>query len=589
MDFLLLVEALLPLFIYILVVFMAEKNKIVGGSKPNYSYALAGLAKRVQNPNGTWSFKILWGRVFIASILFMALLWGAISSAIYCIFKYGRDYDEMTFYQALIAPLDMQAHRERIGEYNARKAKEYIKERKYREAYMSLANAVGRSPKNIEARQMLAEFNLSFGRPDIALEIMEVGLIYATENTKYIRLYMRLLIDQNEDKRLVLVAERLLSKGNIKNPEVVAYLAMSLSSIYALHGNYDKSKEYLVKYKLDKTLPGILRLSKNEWEQGNRDAAIKVIADNFDYAHNKEPLYSLLVNYYTVMKDLDKARQYSMLRSIENPFSLEQRMEYLNLLKKSGDVENLKADLDKLFNQYKNNNKGMLYLANYAADNGDVELMRKIYDTAITNNFSIAPYCLLSLETMLTNGEYKAASDFAEEILKDKPMWIKRYEDVLSCLRAIAYYGIGNNNMADILLRDVVKRGTCSPKVLVATARRLDNLGGTLMAHRLLENTVDRYPRHQLALARLVQMEIKIGNSTNLEKHVLKLLQMRRPSRELIEDARRKLASDRFIFTRDRGRILAEIDGLIKNNTSFDLGGESESDRITDSDEPLDF
>ena len=481
---------------------MAEKNKIVGGSKPNYSYALAGLAKRVQNPNGTWSFKILWGRVFIAFILFMALLWGAISSAIYCIFKYGRDYDEMTFYQALIAPLDMQAHRERIGEYNARKAKEYIKERKYREAYMSLANAVGRSPKNIEARQMLAEFNLSFGRPDIALEIMEVGLIYATENTKYIRLYMRLLIDQNEDKRLVLVAERLLSKGNIKNPEVVAYLAMSLSSIYALHGNYDKSKEYLVKYKLDKTLPGILRLSKNEWEQGNRDAAIKVIADNFDYAHNKEPLYSLLVNYYTVMKDLDKARQYSMLRSIENPFSLEQRMEYLNLLKKSGDVENLKADLDKLFNQYKNNNKGMLYLANYAADNGDVELMRKIYDTAITNNFSIAPYCLLSLETMLTNGEYKAASDFAEEILKDKPMWIKRYEDVLSCLRAIAYYGIGNNNMADILLRDVVKRGTCSPKVLVATARRLDNLGGTLMAHRLLENTVDRYPRHQLALAR---------------------------------------------------------------------------------------
>ena len=156
-------------------------------------------------------------------------------------------------------------------------------------------------------------------------------------------------------------------------------------------------------------------------------------------------------------------------------------------------------------------------------------------------------------------------------------------------MRAIAYYGIGNNNMADILLRDVVKRGTCSPKVLVATARRLDNLGGTLMAHRLLENTVDRYPRHQLALARLVQMEIKIGNSTNLEKHVLKLLQMRRPSRELIEDARRKLASDRFIFTRDRGRILAEIDGLIKNNTSFDLGGESESDRITDSDEPLDF
>lgn len=568
---------------------MAEKNKAVGGKKPNYTYALAGLAKRVQKPNGVWSFQILWGRVVVAFVLLLVLMWLAISAAIYCIFKYARDYEEMTFSQALVAPFDMSAHRERIGEYNARKAKEYLKERKYREAYMSLANAVGRSPKNIEARQMLAEFNLSFGRPDIALEIMEVGLIYATENTKYIRLYMRLLIDQTEDKRLVLVAERLLSKGNIKNPEVIAYLAMSLSSVYALHGNYDKSKEYLVKYKLDKTLPGILRLSKNEWEQGKREEAIQVIAENFDYAHNKEPLYSLLVNYYTIMNDLDKARQYSMLRSIENPFSLEQRMEYLNLLKKSGDVENLKNDLNKLYEQYKRDNKGMLYLANYAADNGDVELMRKIYDTALTENFQIAPYCLLFLETMLTNGEYKAASDFAEEIMKEKPVWIKRYDDVLSCLRAIAYYGIGNSNMADILLRDVVKRGTCSPKVLIATARRLDNLGGTLMAHRLLENTVDRFPRHQLALARLVQMEIKIGNSTNLEKHVLKLLQMRRPSRELIEDVRRKLGSDKFIFTRDRARVLSEIDGLIKNNAALDFSAESESDRITGSDEPLDF
>ena len=122
--------------------------------------------------------------------------------------------------------------------------------------------------------------------------------------------------------------------------------------------------------------------------------------------------------------------------------------------------------------------------------------------------------------------------------------------------------------MSNILLSDVLKRSRISPKVLVATARRYDRLNAPMVAHAILEHAVSKFPRYQMALIRLVQNEIKIGDSTNIDKHILRLLQMRRPPRELITDVFNSLSSDRFIFVRNRKRILDEIEWLKANNAS---------------------
>ena len=481
----------------------------------------------------------------------------------------------MTFAQAMTFPFNQEKHRVTMGEYNIRMAKECFKNQKWQEGYMNLASGVGRAPKNVEGRQMLAEFQLSaMGRPDLAIETLGAGLVYAQNDIRYIRFYLRLLLDQSEDSKLVRVGEALLQSPELTNKDVKDYIAMALSTVYAMHGSYSKSKEYLEKYNLANTLPGILRLSKNEWEQGKRTEAIKVISDNFDKVPQKGSLYMLLMNYYRILGNLDKARQYSMLYSLENPFSIEQRLEYMRLLRASGDVKTAEENLYNMYENNKNDPRALLQLANYAADIPDLPLMRKIYDTALKNNFSPAPFCLLLLETMLTAKDFKSAVAMSESILKEKPIWIKRYDDVFACLRAIAYYATGNSNMADILISDVLKRSTCSPKVLIATARRLDDLGADNFSHKLLENAVDRFPKHQLALTRLVHSEIKMGNSTNLDKHIFRLLQMRRPPRELIIEARKNLASDSFIFTPDREKIMAEINMLI-NNTSLDFTEDS--------------
>ena len=549
----------------------------------------AGIAQRVCDENGHWSLRIVWSRVIAVLIVLFALAYLAMTIAIFCFFKYFREYDKMSFIDAMTVPFNRKAHSEKIGEYNITQAKDFIKKGKIREAYTCLVTGCSRSPKNLEGMKMLAEFYLVlFKRPDRALETLERSLIYAVNDVHYIRLYMKILMDQTEDARIISVGEKLLKLPTLTNNDVKMYLAMAISTVYAYHGNYVKSKEFIYKYKLEKTLPGILRLSKDQWELGNRNEAIKILADNINYPQNKEAIYALLVNYYIAMKDFDTARRYSMLRSLENPFSMEQRMEYLTLLKNSGDVEGVKRDMEIFFNNYQDDNRSMLYLANFAADIGDLNFMRRIYDLALRKDFSIAPYCLLLLETTIAQGDYKSAVEFVEDIMRTKPKWKDRHEDVILCLRAVAYYAVGNSNMAEILINDIVKKNTISPKVMIATARMFDKLNATQVSLRILERAVALYPKHQLALTRLIQSELKIGISTNLHKNVSKLLKMRRPPRELIADARVKICSDKFIFASDRENIIKEIDFMMnsKDGKVFtdSVDGIDSKDRLIDAD-----
>ncbi len=552
------------------------------------------MVRRKRNPNGTWSFEVLYGRVAVVVAVLLLILWLAKSIFIFCFFKYYRDYENLNFWDALIYPVNMSEVRVRQGNADIEEAKKLISERKWSEAYMSLAKGVGRSPKNVEGRQMLAEFDLAIRRrPDIAIDTLERGILYGKDDLKFMRLYLRLLIDQSADKKLIKVATTLLERNEVKNEEVIAYLSVAASTVYALHGNYELSKEILVKHGIDRSLPGVIRLSRNEWEQGNSKEAIKIILENLKYSTKRAPLYALLANYYAALKDYDTAMKYSTLRAVEDPFSVDQRVERFELLYKAGRGAEIKQGVNDFIEQYGSNHKAMLLLGNFAAESGNIELMRRVYDIAIQRNFSIAPYCLLLMETMIGNGMYKESVAFAENIMQESPAWVKRYEDVFSCLRAVSYYALGNVNMTDILLGDILKRSMVTPKILVATARRLDLLGGTVHSHKLLESAVDRYPNHQLALTRLVQMEIKVGNSTNLDKHILKLLQMRRPPRTLIDSAKKNLVSDRFIFASDRSKILSDIDVLISNRDtekSFsDREDEEVVERITDGGERGDF
>ena len=82
-----------------------------------------GLLSRVKK-NNKWSFKINWGRIAIVAIILSLLAWVAASATIYFVFKYSKGFDDITVYDAIIAPFDMKSHREKVGNYNIKKALE---------------------------------------------------------------------------------------------------------------------------------------------------------------------------------------------------------------------------------------------------------------------------------------------------------------------------------------------------------------------------------------------------------------------------------------------------------------------------------
>ncbi len=539
--------------------------------------ALFGFAQSYKKPNGQWAFKFLWGRIFALLAAVAVSVWLLLSLAIYMLFKYTREYDEMTFAQAVVMPFKRAEHARMVGDFHIKKAKELLEQGKRSEAFKMVSMGVRRSPKNLDGKLMLAWFYIfGMNRYDYAILALDSGFPEAKEHAEYIKLYIKVLMEQSEDEKLVRLATKLLNMG-VKNDECRLNLAMALATVYALHGNYEKSSEYLKEYGLDASTPGMIREAKNYWEQGLREEAVEYLKGKIPAARNKEAVYAMLMSFYNIMEDYDSARQYAVLRSIESPLSVKQRVDYLKLLSKSGEKQNAANQIELVFEQYKNDPKSLIYIANFAAVEGNLGLMKRIYDTALRRNYPIAPFCLLYLEAMLSLGDFKSAAAFAEEIMREKPLWSKRYEDVLKCLRAVAYYATDSLPMAEVLLDEVVKKDQVPVKTLIATARRLDKLGGTMLAYKLLNAAVNKDPKHLLALTRLVQMDIRIGNSTNLSQNVSRLLKMRRPPRELIADAQQNLNSDKFIFAQNRDAIMNEITVLVtrsNSNNAFSTFGE---------------
>ena len=140
--------------------------------------------------------------------------------------------------------------------------------------------------------------------------------------------------------------------------------------------------------------------------------------------------------------------------------------------------------------------------------------------------------------------------------------------------------------MSNALINEIIKRVTVNPRTLVATAMRFAMLGEPKPAHILYVAAVEKDPMHQYALVRLIQFELDAGNSSDLNKYIFRLINMRRPPRDMIMSARKKLLTDRFIFTAEREKIINAIDAVFDmekasgNRIFSDLPSDYDNEKI---------
>ncbi|WP_309385433.1 tetratricopeptide repeat protein [Cerasicoccus frondis] len=534
------------------------------GSNNQQRSVLLGFAVRRRGPSGRWQIRFRWGRIFAVFAGLVVIGYVTLATALYFFFKEVQKFDDVEYADMFTILFHRDEHRAKVGDYQIEMAKTMLEDGNYGDAFKFLREGVQRSPQNLEGRLLVSEYFIyipNLRDIDRAVTLLREGLPYAHEDPAYLKRYIQLMLRQQEDQEVIDIADEILAEN--PNEEIATLLSTAAATAHLYRGNFDEAEDFVKEYDLESDIEGLLLSAKISWERGAQRAAVAKLEANLGKFQTNEPIYAQLSQYYRDLEEYEKARQYAVLRNIDAPLAVSPRVDLLYTLSLTGQDERAEAEANAILRQFRNDEKAMLRLANYATDEGKIDLARRIYEQALENDFPIAPFALLLIESHITAKDFEGAISFSEELAKERPDWLEQNLPIFNSLRSVAYYGVGNMNLADIYISQFLQEPNLRAESLMAVSRRFTQLNGDALARRVLKQAYENNPKNQSALSNLIEIEIKTGNAAELGNYLKKLLQMRRPSAVILEQAYEKLGSDRFIYTPDRENLLIELNTVL--------------------------
>lgn len=527
---------------------------------------LLGFVVQHKGVDGQTKISVRWGRLIGTFALLAILGWFALAGALYLHFKYNREFDQASYVKMLtLLPFGLDAHRVEMGNYHIERGLAEMKEGNYRDALRLLRLGVARAPANLQGRLALAEFyEIALKRHDVAANLLLEGVeLGGIEDIDYLKQTLRVLLHYQMDE----VVQNLADKYLPDEPELTdinRMLAFSAANANYLRGNYDLADNYTINYNLLESLEGVLLSAQISWERGNKIAAITMMENSIKKFPNSEPLLLLLSRCHRELGEIDKARRYAMLRNLSNPLSAATRVELLYIYNQTRDFESEQRESERVLQQFRNDGPALQTLANFAADTGNIDLARRTYEEALENEYEINPFALLLVEAHLVDQDYQGAIDFSEELIKERPDWLSRRWALFSSLRAVASYGMNRPDLGEIYLQEFVDAKNNNSQTYIAVARRFTKIERYEQARIVLTDAYEKAPTNQKVLSELIRAELSVGGTENLNRLLSRLLQMRRPEKDLLVEAYTQLGSDRFIFTPNRQTLLLQLSAVVR-------------------------
>jgi Tfp pilus assembly protein PilF len=509
-----------------------------------------------------WQVQIFWKR-FVGFIVLLAIIaWLGAASAAYLFVKYRRGFTDVKFTHMLLLPAKWDEYEAARGEFLIKNAQRDINEERFREAFYGLRLGLIKAPAHKEARLQLAQFYGLWKRPDLTRLTLLDGFAYHKNDNDYLKTLFSFLLQQQDDQQILAYYKELLANDPEITPRNQLVALAAASSCY-FRGNYDEAETILRRYQLELSRDGRLLGARINWDRGARDQALARLDELKSEFPNDEEIYTQTVFYLREAGRDDEARRESFLRALANPRNARARIDELYALQKEGEVETVKISAEGIFNDFSSDSNALLALADFAANSGDPVLARRVYDHAKANNLNWEGAALMTVEANIVAKKYQAALELVRELLKANPEWGKRFYSVFNGLQAIANYGLGDAEAAQLFLNNFLTQSNVRAENLVAVSKRLLAVGARIQARQVLEQAVKSDPLNQAALTNLVQLDIDLNNTAPLAGNVRKLLTMRRPSQDVLRAAYRKLGSDLFLFAPDRSALLTDLRAAI--------------------------
>lgn len=504
--------------------------------------------------NGTTVLRLRWGRI-MASIVVCCVLSATLFAASAWIFlRHIRGVMGVNYVDLLLPPRWPEARRA-IGDHYVAEGQSALRRGDYRGAFVQLRAGLARSPLHPRARLDLCALYLANRRPDLAQHLLvERPELFACD-AEYLRATLQFLLDFHYDAELAKICDDLLPLETLDHV-LPAYFA---AQIAYLRGNYDRAESLLRQHKLTQHPEGLLLLARIESERGFPELALASLEALVNQGASSDECYPLLRDLRQKLGRTQEIERTAALRLAADPLSPLPRLDFLRLHHERGDQTALKKEINSYLTHFGENQTALLFLGDFAANAGLPDLARLIRDRFLRQNWPPEPAELMLAEAHLAAGEYQQGLTVLEALARQPGANSRSAAPVLDSLRAIALFGLGRADEAQLHLDHLLGQPNLRADNLQAVATRLIGLQKAPQARAILTHAVQIDPLNQAALTQLVELEAAQGHFDTLPAYVHRLLAMRKPSAHVLNQVAGRFGSDLNLLHPEQAPLLAAI------------------------------
>ncbi len=412
---------------------------------------------------GGWKIRVNWKRLSLFSLAGIAVMWILGSVAVFCFYRYLREYKTLSFFQVVKAPWARNELTQSLGEYNIAEAKAMFEDGNYNGALSSLRKGVVRSPENLKARMDLAYISVAwFNNVDEAADILYAKLknAFMERNEEYLSLCLSTffcssqhredgykllngilkarLLDSEKIQMAFANMARILSRlrnslagaeifekcASVSAPydmNLAAFMASNASASYMILMENDKALKILKDYGIASGEVYVRVLASINWDESKEAEAISVMEDLAGKTKNKSHAYLALSEFYEEMdcpKSAESTRRTAeLLGEIYDPVAYN-----IDSMLKNGDVEGSLAETKKYLAQYGSNGAAVQKLCGVIEKNKAEFLMEELLSSKNIPEGLISVVKESNLNLLLLTGKVREASAALERLHYDNSL-----------------------------------------------------------------------------------------------------------------------------------------------------------------------
>lgn len=458
------------------------------------------------------------------------------------------------------------AHLRRKGQYYVEIAKAALARQDYAEFAKFIGTGAQMSPADLEAQRLCADLFFAFGRPLDSYQLLEDSLEFAKKDREHVRHFIQRCQMMDQDARVLAAAARLLPDP-VLSTEVRTEIELAKAQALFLRGDYAAALAFIRERSLSSTAEGYLLNCQTLWEAGERPEAWKRLEEALSLHPSAAPLLEMKARWHKETGNLAAARDCLELLAISAPTRSAPVVQSLYLLPGEANRARREQVIERCLREFGGQEQAMLDVARFGNDTADTALTQRMLSHAEARRFpNRERFVLVHVECMINAGRVRETILTLDELHRraEREQWLPETRTAFEALRAVAYFADGQPEVGMINLRRTLENPKAPPQLLLSAARKLIAARRTAEADEVLVRAHLLNESNQAVLMQIVRLKLETpALAGDLETYLRRLMATRRPPREVLTEAQRKLWSDAYLFSEGREQLLDDIAKLL--------------------------